>query len=122
VNVILWILQIVLAIIIFYHGWLLWTLPAMAQKTMAYMLAIPDGFRRFISLAEILAGFGLILPPVTGLLPWLTPLAAAGLVITLAGAVVFHIPRREYPNIGLNLLLLALAAFLAYGRLVVAPF
>lgn len=47
---------------------------------------------------------------------WLPSWAAAGLVIVMAGAVVFHIPRKEYPNIVFNLVLLALAAFVAYGR------
>ena len=88
---------------------------------MAYVLAIPVPFRRFIGVAEILAGVGLILPALTGILPWLTPLAAVALVIVMIGAVLFHIPRKEYPNIVFNLILLALAAFVAYGRIVVAP-
>jgi hypothetical protein len=42
-------------------------------------------------------------------------------VILIAAAVVFHIRRREYPNIVLNVILLALAAVIAYGRFAVAP-
>ena len=60
-------------------------------------------------------------PALTRILPWLTPLAAAGLVIVMASASVFHIRRQEYPNIAFNLILLVLAAVIAYGRLVVAP-
>jgi hypothetical protein len=44
-----------------------------------------------------------------------------GLIIIIAGAVIFHIPREEYPNIVFNLVLLALAAFVAYGRFVAVP-
>jgi uncharacterized membrane protein YphA (DoxX/SURF4 family) len=85
------------------------------------MLEIPSGFRRFIGTAEILAGPGLILPVLTGILPWLTPLAAVGLIIVMLGALIFHIRRKEYPNIGMNLVLLVLAVFVAYGWFGVNP-
>ena len=81
--------------------------------------AIASGLRRFTAVAESLAGIGLILPHLTGiLLPWLTPLAAVGVVLLMIGAVVIHIPRQEYPNLVFNLVLLALAAFVAYERFV----
>jgi hypothetical protein len=54
-------------------------------------------------------------------LPWLTPLAAAGLVLNMIGAAVTHVRRHEYPMIVGNLFLLALAAFVVYGRLVAVP-
>lgn len=120
-NIVLWIIQVLLALMFLFHGRLMLFPPTSLQAGMAYIMAIPTGFRRFIGVAEILAGIGLILPALTGILPWLTPLAAVGLVITMAGAVIFHIPRQEYPNIGFNLILLAMAAFVAYGRFVIVP-
>jgi uncharacterized membrane protein YphA (DoxX/SURF4 family) len=119
-NTILWIIQILLAFVFIYHGWMMWFLPPQARQggQMAYIEAIPSGLRRFTAVAESLAGVGLILPWLTGILPWLTPLAAVGLVLIMAGAVVVHIPRKEYPNIVFNLVLLALAAFVAYERFV----
>lgn len=88
---------------------------------MAYIWAIPPGFRRFIGVAEVLAAIGLILPGLTHILPWLTPLAATGLVIVMISAVIFHVRRREYSNIVFNLVLFALVAFVAYGRFVLSP-
>jgi uncharacterized membrane protein YphA (DoxX/SURF4 family) len=121
-DVVLWIIQILLALMFLFHGWtMLTTTTSVSQPMMAYILAIPTGFRRFIGVAEILAAVGLILPWLTRILPVLTPLAAAGLVILMVGAVIFHIPRKEYPNIVFNLVLLALAAFVAYGRFVLVP-
>ena len=120
-NIVLWIVQVLLTLNFLYHGWLMWSPPKSTQQGMAYILAIPFGFRRFIGAAEILAGIGLILPALTGILTWLTPLAAMGLIIVMVGAVIDHIQRKEYPNIGLNLVLLALAVFIAYGRFVVIP-
>ncbi len=63
----------------------------------------------------------MILPTLTGILPWLTPLAASGLALIMLLAAGFHLVRREYPNIVFNLVLFALAAFVAYGRFVVVP-
>jgi uncharacterized membrane protein YphA (DoxX/SURF4 family) len=120
-NIALWIIQILLAFVFLSHGYLMLFPPATLQPGMAYILAIPMGFRRFIAVAESLGGIGLILPGLTRILPWLTPLAALGLVIVMIGAVVFHIPHKEYPNIVFNLVLLAMAAFTAYGRFVILP-
>jgi uncharacterized membrane protein YphA (DoxX/SURF4 family) len=117
-NIILWILQIMLAFAFIYHGWMMLALPPQARQggQMDYIEAIPSGLRRFTAVAEALAGVGLILPWLTGILPWLTPLAAVGMVLIMIAAIIFHIPRKEYRNIVLNLVLLALAAFVAYER------
>jgi uncharacterized membrane protein YphA (DoxX/SURF4 family) len=121
-NTILWILQVVLALTYLSHGWLMLTVTtAVPQPMMAYILDIPVGLRRFIGVAEVLAGVGLVLPALTSILPWLTPLAAAGLALVMLGAVIFHAQRREYPNIAFNLVLLAIVAFVAYGRFVAVP-
>lgn len=63
----------------------------------------------------------MILPGLTGIGPRLTPLAAAGLVVVMVGAIVFHIARAEYVFIGSNAMLLVLAAFVAYGRWRLVP-
>lgn len=120
-NTVLWILQGLMTLEFLFHGWAMLTLPASVTRGMAYMTAVQPGFRRFIGGAEILAAIGLILPALTRILPWLTPLAAVGLIIILVSAVVFHIQRKEAPNIILNLILLVLAVFIAYGRFVVVP-
>ena len=63
-----------------------------------------------------------MLPALTGVLPSLTVAAASGLVAMMLLAILFHITRREWPNIGLNIVLAALAFAVAYGRLVIEPF
>jgi hypothetical protein len=72
--------------------------------------------RIFSGVAEGLAGIALVVAPFLGPLKVLVPLAAAGLVVLMLGAIVFHLGRREYPNIGLNAVLAALAAVIAWGR------
>ena len=76
---------------------------------------------RLIGILEILGAIGLILPAVTGIWPWLTPLAAAGLVLTMVGAMIVHGRRGEFSSIWMNIVLLALAAFVLFGRFIVVP-
>ena len=72
---------------------------------------------RFIGVAEVLGAIGLILPLATGILPWLTPLAAIALAIVQVLAIGFHVMRKEWQVLPVNLILLALAVFVAWGRL-----
>jgi hypothetical protein len=65
---------------------------------------------------EVLAAVGLILPGVLGIAPVLVPLAAVGVVLLMAGAMVTHLRRHEMKVIGANLAYLALAGFVAWGR------
>jgi uncharacterized membrane protein len=84
--------------------------------------SIPSQAVRLIGTLEILGAIGLILPAVTGILRWLTPIAAVGLVLTMIGAMILHIQRGEFPNLGVNLVFLALAAFVVFGRFFMLPF
>ena len=70
-----------------------------------------------IGAVEILGATGLILPGVTGVAPVLVPIAALGLAVVMIGAAITHIRRGERPFLLLNLVLFALAVFLAWGRL-----
>lgn len=116
-NVFLWILQVLLALLFVVHAYVMLR-PSLAatQSAMKFIVEMPTGLRLFAGVAEGLAGFALVLPAVFGILTFLTPLAAAGLVLLMLGAIVFHLMRREYPNIGLNAVLGALAAVVLWGR------
>ncbi len=87
-NTFLWVTQAVLAPVFLAHS-LVFLFPPEAVRKIKKQIPFPEAFSRFISSAEILAAFGLLLPGSTGLLPWLTPLAAAGLASIMGGAVVF---------------------------------
>jgi hypothetical protein len=76
----------------------------------------------------ILGAIGLVVPAVTGILPWFTPLAALGLAIIMIGAAVFHLRnvvqldgRAEAPNIVVTTALGLIATFVAVGRTVIEP-
>ena len=82
--------------------------------------ALPTPFVRTLGVVEILGAIGVVLPAATGVLPSLTVAAAGGLVAMMLLAI--HFTRREWPNIGLNIVLGALAFAVAYGRSVIEPF
>jgi uncharacterized membrane protein YphA (DoxX/SURF4 family) len=110
----LWVAQIALALGFLAHGLAMLSLPEAARASMAYMWDIPPQFRTFIGVAEVLAAVGLILPTLTGILRWLTPLAAMGLIVVMLGAIGFHTRRGEFRNLILNLILFLVAAFVVF--------
>ena len=71
---------------------------------------------RLIGLAEILGAIGLVLPAALHIAPILVPLAAIGLVLVMVGAAIVHARRNEPMNVAVNLVLIALAVFVAWGR------
>ena len=97
------------------HGVLYLVPPQELRKTMERM-PFSLGFLRFVGVAEVLAALGLVLPGLAGILTWLTPLAAAGLVPIVGGAAVYHSSQREVPQALVTGVLLVLVVFVAWGR------
>ncbi len=71
---------------------------------------------KLIGLLEVLGGLGFILPSLLRIKPWLTPLAALGLCLLMAGAFLTHIVLGEYSMSALSLIMGLLSAFVAWGR------
>lgn len=118
-NIVLWILQVLLAAAFFAHGWLLLSPPPDIVEQMN--ASMPRWFQLFLGVAEILAAIGLILPGLTRLLPWLVTWAAVGIMVVMVSATIFHVMRNEISSALITLLLLAMATFLAYMRYRVLP-
>jgi hypothetical protein len=122
VNVVLWIVQGLLAAVFLLVGSMKASRPVAAlSKNMAWVSAVPLGLVRFIGVAEVLGAVSLILPMVTHIAPGLTIAAAAGLVLVQACAIVFHLSRREGRVVPGNVVLLLLALFVLIGRVAIVP-
>lgn len=121
-NTALWIAQVLLAIVFVFSGLskLLRSHEQLAQQ-MAYVNDFSPNAIRAIGVAEVLGAAGVVLPALTDILPWLTPAAAIGLALVMLGAMATHFRRQEYAMIAINVVLLALAVFVAYGRIVAEP-
>jgi putative oxidoreductase len=118
-NIVLWILQVLLAVAFVAHGWLfLAPSPEIAAQMNATM---PRWFQLFLGVAEVLAGIGLTLPGLTRVQPWLVAAAAFGVMLVTASATVFHLVRAEFSSAMITFLLLAMATFVAYMRHRVLP-
>ena len=120
-NVVLWIVQVVLAGMFIMAGVTKAFRYEQARASLPWVKDVPRGLTTFIGVSELLGGLGLLLPALTGVLPWLSPLAAAGLALVMLLAIGFHARRREGPAIGFNAVLLVLAVVVAYGRFVIVP-
>ncbi len=76
---------------------------------------------KMIGVVEVLASVGIVAPMLLKVLPVLTPLAAAGLVLLMIGAIIVHIERSEKRAVRTNVFLMFLALFVFVGRLWVLP-
>jgi uncharacterized membrane protein len=122
-DIALWIAQIVLAIGLLATGLTHATRVDQATGRQIWMKAVPRPLMTTIGVLEILGAIGLVLPGLTGIQPWLTPLTASLVVVLMVLAIAFHARRSgELPNIAFNIILGAIAAFIAYGRYVLEPF
>jgi hypothetical protein len=85
--------------------------------------SLPRPLVIFIGSTEVLGAVGLVLPMATGILPWLTPLSAVGLAVTVLMATGFHIRANEHLNAVETALWASTTTILAIGRwdLVVSP-
>ena len=118
-NILLWVLQVLLAAAFFAHGWMFLFPPASIAAQMN--AALPRWFQLFLGVAEILAAVGLTLPGLTRIQPWLVPCAAAGVMFVMVNATVYHIVRNEMSSAVTTAGLLAVATFVAYMRWRVLP-
>jgi putative oxidoreductase len=118
-NILLWVLQVLLALAFFAHGCLLLFPPAALVDQMN--ASLPRWFQLFLGVAEVLAAVGLTLPGVTRIQPWLVSWAAAGLMIVMISATIFHTLRGEVSSAITTVVLLAVATFVGYMRWRIAP-
>ncbi|RSM81670.1 DoxX family protein [Kibdelosporangium aridum] len=117
-NIALWIIAGLLAAVSLGGGVMLLAQPRekLAASGWAWVEDFSPGAVRAIGTLKVLAGVGLILPALLDIAPVLVPIAAVGWVLLMAGAMVTHFRRHESQAIVLNLVLLALAAFVAWGH------
>jgi len=118
-NILLWVLQALLAAAFLAHGLLLLMPPADIAAQMAAEL--PRSFWVFLGVAEVAAAIGITLPGAARILPWLVPSAAAGIMFVMVSATIWHVMRGEISSAVVTLVLLVMATFVAYMRWRVHP-
>jgi putative oxidoreductase len=121
-HITLWVAQVILAAMFLMSGFMKVAQPiAELSKMLPWTAEVPEPLVRFIGVAELLGAVGLILPSLLRIQPKLTPIAALALAVVMLFAAIFHVSRGETPAIGMNVVLIAVAAFIAWGRFNKAP-
>jgi len=118
INVVLWVIQTLLALLFLFSGGVKLAMPI---EPMAKQAGLPGTFLRFIAVMEVLGAIGLILPGILRIRTALTPLAAAGLVIIMIGATVIMFRVNGAVQALTPAVVGVLVAFVAYGRWGLAP-
>ena len=122
-NIVLWIVQALLALLFLFAGGtkLILSIEQMQAMGSPNQIVFPALFVRFIGVCEVLGALGLILPGIFRVGPGLTPLAATGLIIIMVGAIVTTLKSGDVAPALFPLVMLILLAFVAYGRTKLAP-
>ena len=122
-NVVLWIIQIALAIkfvsVSYTHG-LRQGQPDMKQA-IKRMGEYSQNLLYVIAVCTFLGGVGLVLPAAFGVLTWIIPATALMLAVIMLAGIVFHMLCRDNPKIWTGIIICVLAAFVAFGRWVLVP-
>lgn len=127
-NIVLWVLQIFLALMMLMPGFMKLTnnnaqLIKKGNGHMDWAEDISPTNMKIIGILEILAALGLIVPMAIDLYPFLTPWAAIGVILTMIGAIFLHLKRGDGAKAwSVNIFLLIIAAIVAYGRIVLFPY
>ncbi|WP_308991865.1 DoxX family protein [Mariniflexile litorale] len=117
IHITLWIAQVLLAVMFIMAGIMKASQPIEAlSQSLPWVTTVPVGLVRFIGISELLGGLGLILPSLLRFKPFLTVWAALGLATVMILAAIFHASRGEFSAIGVNVVLIAVFLFIAWGR------
>ncbi len=114
----LWITQILLAGLFLVSGVLKSSKPEpwLVSHGNTGVEGLPAPLIKYIGASEIAGALGLVLPWLTGIAPFLTPIAAACLGLIMPPAAIIHAHRREPRNVAINLVVMAACAFVTWGR------
>jgi hypothetical protein len=117
-NILLWIIQVLLALLFLFAGGMKLIIPADVLQAQAPpdVMRFSNAFMKFIGLCEVLGALGLVLPGITRVKKGLTALAAVGLTILMIGAVVVSVMGGGAKAGITPLIVCLLCAFVAYGR------
>jgi hypothetical protein len=115
-NISLWVAQIILSVLML-MGTVMKFMPIeKISAMMPWTGQLPAIVVRLLGLIDLLGAIGLILPALLNIKPQLTVWAAIGIILLMLCAIVFHVSRGEASVIGFNILIVALALFIAWGR------
>jgi uncharacterized membrane protein YphA (DoxX/SURF4 family) len=117
-NIVLWVMQAVLAAVFLSAGLPKITKPKeeLVAPMGQWVNSFPGPGIKLLGLVEVLGAVGLVVPPLVGIAPVLAPVAAVGIVLIMIGAIVAHARESAGSKITMNVVLSVLAVVVAWGR------
>lgn len=121
-GALLWLAQSTLAFFLLWGAYMKLGMPLAEAAKMAPWVAELPALATFTGVVDLLGGLGIVLPALLRIQPRLSVLAALGIIALQILAMGFHLVRGEAMVLPMNLVLLALAAFVLWGRTRAVPF
>lgn len=117
IHLALWVAQVILASSLVWAAGMKLVQPIEKLAAMwPWTDQVPVALVKITGLLDLLGAVGLILPSLLHTRPYLTPIAAIGIIALMIVASIFHIARGEVSLIGVNIAFALIAAFIAWGR------
>lgn len=117
-EIVIWVLQIALFIVFLYFGSLKMFMPIeKIAKRVSWAHDYSLAKIKFFGFLEVIGALGLLLPYRLDIFPILTPMAATGLAMVMAGAAMVHLKRDEINMVFLNILIIFLLAGVGFHTL-----
>ena len=122
IHISLWIAQGLLVVMFIMAGAMKLSQPIETlTESLPWVTSVPNLLVKFIGLSEFLGALGLLVPSIFRFKPFLTVWAAIGLAVIMILAAIFHATRGEFSAIGMNMILMSISLFIAWGRSKKAP-
>jgi len=121
-NILLWVLQILAALLYGLSGAMKVFMFDKISHDVPSFGALPRGAWTTLGIVELVCTVGLIVPAAFHWQPQLTIVAAAMLAVESLVFVGVHVKYRETASSTMSGMLGLVMAFIAYGRLVLTPF
>ena len=122
IHISLWIAQGLLVVMFIMAGAMKLSQPIETlTESLPWVTSVPNLLVKFIGLSEFLGALGLLVPSIFRFKPFLTVWAAIGLAVIMILAAIFHATRGEFSAIGMNMILMSISLFIAWGRSIKAP-
>jgi hypothetical protein len=122
IHIVLWVVQVVLAVCLSWAAWMKLVQPVEQVAAMwPWAGQVPVSLVKITGIVDLLGALGLVLPSVLRIQPKLTPVTAGCIILLMVCASIFHIVRGEIALIGVNIVFVLLAAFVAWGKSMNAP-
>ena len=117
VNTALWVVQVLLAVGFIMGGIMKIFIPVEKLAVMwPWAAEVPFALLKFTGFIDTLAAMGILLPSIFKIMPRLVPVTAFCIIILMVSAAIFHVARGEANSIGVNIVFVFMAAFVAWGR------